>query len=96
MSNEENGDLLRGAVFTVLEGFTLPDAVRKMLERAYYGELPQVLIAATKVEPFVVKHYSGDDRPSIKGNGFDGLEIGESKEEAENFISFINSKILGE
>jgi hypothetical protein len=29
------------------------------------------------IEPFVVKHYSSDERPSIKGNGFDGLEIGE-------------------
>ena len=28
---------LRKAVFTVLEGFTLPDGVRKILETAYYS-----------------------------------------------------------
>jgi hypothetical protein len=42
---------------------------------------------------FVVKHYSSDESPTIKGNGFDGLEIGEDREEAEEFITFINSLI---
>jgi hypothetical protein len=44
-----------------------------------------------KLEPFIVKHYSADERPTIKGNGFDGLEIGENREEAEAFVAFINT-----
>ena len=46
-----------------------------------------------KPHPFVVKHYSSDERPSIKGNGFDGLEIGENRQEAEEFIAWINERI---
>jgi hypothetical protein len=46
-----------------------------------------------KLEHFVVKHYSGDERPSIKGNGFDGLEVGETREEAEKFIAWVNARI---
>ncbi|CAB4194337.1 hypothetical protein UFOVP1254_15 [uncultured Caudovirales phage] len=42
--------------------------------------------------PFVVKHYTGE-RPSIKGNGFDGLEIGETREEAGEFVDYINQLI---
>lgn len=44
-------------------------------------------------EKFIVKHYCGEEQPIVKGNGFDGLPIGESKEEAEEFISFINKLI---
>jgi hypothetical protein len=44
--------------------------------------------------PFIVKHYSSDDRPSIKGNGFDGLEIGEDRQEAEEFINWINARLF--
>jgi hypothetical protein len=44
----------------------------------------------TRVEPLVVKHYSGDERPTIKGNGFDGLELGADREEAEAFVSWVN------
>ena len=43
---------------------------------------------------FVVKHYASDKYPSIKGNGFDGLQIGEDREEAEAFINFVN-KLTG-
>lgn len=43
------------------------------------------------MERFIVKHYTEDERPSIKGFGFDGLSIGDDREEAEEFISFINS-----
>ena len=43
------------------------------------------------MEPFVVKHYSEDERPTIKGNGFDGLEIGQDREEADAFIAFVNA-----
>jgi len=45
------------------------------------------------VEPFVVKQYSGDERPSIKGNGFDGLCVGETREEAEEFVAWVNARL---
>ena len=45
------------------------------------------------LHPFVVRHYTDDERPSIKGNGFDGLEIGEDRQEAEEFITWINERI---
>ena len=45
------------------------------------------------MEKFIVKHYCSTERPIIKGNGFDGLEIGEDREEAQEFISFINGII---
>lgn len=45
------------------------------------------------MEPFVVKHYSADERPTLKGNGFDGLEIGETREEAEAFVARVNELI---
>lgn len=44
-------------------------------------------------EKFVVRHYVGDERPIIKGNGFDGLEIGSSREEAEEFIAWVNARL---
>jgi hypothetical protein len=43
------------------------------------------------MEPFVVRHYTGEERPVIKGNGFDGLEVGETREEAERFVAFVNA-----
>lgn len=46
-----------------------------------------------KIEPFVVRHYAGDERPIIKGNGFDGLEIGECREEAQHFVDWINAAL---
>ena len=45
------------------------------------------------MEPFIVKHYSEDERPIIKGNGFDGLEIGGDREEAQEFVDFVNKLI---
>ncbi len=45
------------------------------------------------MEEFIVKHYLSDERPSIKGNGFDGLEIGEERDDAEEFISYVNKLI---
>ena len=45
------------------------------------------------MEKFVVKHYTDEPHPTIKGNGFDGLVIGDYKEEAEKFIDFINEKL---
>jgi hypothetical protein len=43
--------------------------------------------------PFVVKHYESDERPTIKGNGFDGLEVGETREEAQEFVDFVNAHL---
>lgn len=45
----------------------------------------------TTPEPFLVKHYTGDERPMLKGNGFDGLEIGETREEAQAFADWVNA-----
>jgi len=42
------------------------------------------------MEKFTVKHYIDHAHPSIKGFGFDGLVVGEYREEAEEFIEFIN------
>lgn len=47
----------------------------------------------TTLEPFVIKHYTSDERPTLKGNGFDGLEIGSTREEAEEFVAFVNRAI---
>ena len=42
MKNEtkDEPEGLRDAVFTVIEGFTLPNDVRKILETAYYNTTP--------------------------------------------------------
>lgn len=45
------------------------------------------------MEPFTIKHYSEDERPTIKGNGFDGLEVGSDRQEAEEFVEFVNKLI---
>ena len=47
-------------------------------------------LATPPPELFVVRHYASDDYPSIKGNGFDGLQVGEDREEAEEFIAWVN------
>ena len=46
------------------------------------------------MEKFVVKHYADEAHPSIKGNGFDGLVVGEYREEAEKFIEFVNNLMV--
>ena len=48
------------------------------------------MISDSQKELFVVRHYEGEERPSIKGNGFDGLEIGKERWEAEEFVEFVN------
>lgn len=48
---------------------------------------------AARIEPFIVKHYGDDERPIIKGNGFDGLQVGMDREEAEDFIKWINERL---
>ena len=47
-------------------------------------------LATPPPESFVVRHYASDDYPSIKGNGFDGLQVGEDRKEAEEFIAWVN------
>jgi hypothetical protein len=47
-------------------------------------------------ELFVVRHYGDDERPIIKGNGFDGLTIGEDREEAEQFVAWVNARLAVE
>lgn len=44
------------------------------------------------MEPFIIKQYDASERPIIKGNGFDGLEIGEDRDEAERFVAYINTE----
>ena len=48
------------------------------------------------MEPFVVKHYIADERPTVNGNGFDGLEICDDREEAERFVAFVNAAVAAE
>lgn len=49
--------------------------------------------ASHQVEPFVVKQYVSEERPCIKGNGFDGLSVGDDREEAQQFVSWVNAKL---
>ena len=42
-------------------------------------------------EDFIIKHYTWDAHPTLKGNGFDGLIIGNDREEAEEFVAVINA-----
>jgi hypothetical protein len=49
--------------------------------------------SARSVEPFVVKQYNDDPHPSIKGNGFDGLTLGDYRDEAETFVNWINERL---
>lgn len=46
-----------------------------------------------KPEPFAVKHYADTERPIFKGNGFDGIEIADTREEAESLAAFVNQLI---
>jgi hypothetical protein len=45
------------------------------------------------MELLTIKQYAQHERPIVKGCGFDGLEIGDDREEAEEFIGFINKLI---
>lgn len=45
------------------------------------------------IEPFVARYYDGDTGPSIKGNGFDGLRVGDTREDTEEFVAWLNAKI---
>lgn len=46
------------------------------------------LVIRPDIELFSVKQY--DDVCVAKGNGFDGQELGEIREDAEDFIGFVN------
>lgn len=50
-------------------------------------------LAEPEPEPFIFKCYGADERPIIKGNGFDGLEVGCDRDEAEQFVSWVNARI---
>jgi len=52
-----------------------------------------VLTKKLEIEHFVVKHYTAEEGPVIKGNGFDGLRIGEDREEAEDFVKWVNARL---
>ncbi len=45
------------------------------------------------MDKFVIKHYTDEPHPTLKGNGFDGLVIGDYRDEAQNFIDFVNNLI---
>jgi hypothetical protein len=44
-------------------------------------------------EPFVVHHYTENHNPTLKGNGFDGLVLGEDRTEAEEFVNWVNTAL---
>lgn len=44
-------------------------------------------------EQFIVKHYSEDERPILKGHGFDGLTIGNDRQEAQEFLDYLNTML---
>jgi hypothetical protein len=71
-----------------------PESPLVWKSRGALAEQPvPVIERLQEVHPFVVRYYTNDERPSIKGNGFDGLEIGEDRQEAEEFIAWINKRI---
>lgn len=41
------------------------------------------------IEPFVIKHYTGDDFPSIKGNGL-YMHLATEREDAEEYAEHLN------
>lgn len=45
------------------------------------------------LEEFVIKNYVGHDRPIIKLNNLDELEIGDNQEEGQEFVDFVNMLI---
>ena len=88
------------------DNITLPRAAQQALDWLYENDIvhptkvSQDLRTALEqqqaepVWPFVVKHYIGERRPSIKGNGFDGLEVGANREDAEEFVAWVNAHII--
>lgn len=69
------------------------DELKALLAADPVASLMSVLYGK-RTEDFVVKHYTTEERPVIKGNGFDGLEVGTDREEAEIFIKWVNGHIV--
>jgi len=53
----------------------------------------QKYVIKIKNERFVAKQYTDDPHPILKGYGFDGLTIGDYREEAQSFVDFLNGII---
>lgn len=70
---------------------------RELDELAALCEAAQTQLERQPPDPardhFVVRHYGDDPHPTIKGNGFDGLVVGNYREEAEDFIRWVNDLI---
>ena len=49
------------------------------------------VVIRPEIEPFIVKQY--DEKCIVKGNGFDGQELGADREDANEFIGFVNRAI---
>jgi hypothetical protein len=79
------------------EHFSTKDQCRDLLERSsrLLASLPYA-VQRQPVEPFVVRFYVGDPFPTIKGNGFDGLAFHEPREEVEDFVKWLNSRLCEE
>lgn len=75
----------------------LAETVKALSAEAHARGLAEQQLAALREgkgwHAFVVKHYVGAERPSIKGNGFDGLTVGEDRQEAEEFVAWINTAL---
>lgn len=44
-------------------------------------------------KPFAVRYYTEDHNPTLKGNGFDGLVLGRTLREAEEFVNWVNAAL---
>lgn len=44
-------------------------------------------------KPFSVRFYVGSDAPELRGMGFDGLRIGDDREDAQEFVDWLNTQI---
>ena len=75
---------LRAAVFTVLEGFTLPDGARKKLEAAYYAPEP----ASDPIKALVAQHARLID----EGNNYAYCEIAYTRQ--TGWMAWITDKPL--
>ena len=44
-------------------------------------------------EHFIVKFYTADEGPTIKGNGFDGTRVGDDRQDAEELTTWVNARL---
>ena len=87
----------RVAGMTFAEQMAIIDAAERFWslgseEGEEYADIVRRLVGRTG-DRIVVRHYTDEERPIIKGNGFDGLEIGETRDEAEDFVAWINARL---